>query len=57
MNIENKPDFKALAKTAIEIFHPEVMNYPDDVIEMAIAYKALKLEMSYETMLAVRRHQ
>lgn len=55
MNIETVPDFTALARTAIEIFHPEVLNFPEDIIEKAVEYKALKLEISYNEMLAERK--
>ena len=54
MNNENLPDFKGLARTDIEINHPEVLNFPDDIIEKAVEYKALKLQESYKTMLRER---
>lgn len=55
MQIEAKPDFISLARTAIEIFHPEVLNFPEKTIELAIQYKALKLEESYNQMMIERR--
>jgi hypothetical protein len=54
MNLDSKPDFIELARTAIEIFHPEVLNFPDDIIELAVEFKAEKFRESYETMLRER---
>jgi hypothetical protein len=55
MQIDTTPDFMSLARTSIEIFHPEVLNFPDHIIEMAVAFKAEKLRESYEQMLAERK--
>lgn len=55
MSEELIPDFIGLAKTSIEIFHPEVLDFPDDIIQLAIEYKALKLEESYKAMLLERK--
>lgn len=55
MELDTRPDFLGLAKTSIEIHHPEVLNFPKDIIEKAIEYKALKLEESYNQMLRERR--
>lgn len=55
MQLDPVPDFMGLAKTAIEIFHPEVLNFPQETIDAAIEFKAQKLRESYEAMLADRR--
>lgn len=55
MDLDAIPDFVGLARTSIEIFHPEVLNFPDDIIEKAVQFKAEKLRESYEAMLAERR--
>lgn len=55
MQLDSVPDFKGLAKTAIEIFHPEVLNFPEETIEKAIEFKAEKLRESYEAMLIERK--
>lgn len=55
MELDPVPDFMGLAKTSIEIFHPEVLNFPDDIIEKAVEYKAQEFRRSYETMLADRK--
>lgn len=55
MDLSKKPNFRALARTEISIFHPEVMDFPGEVIELAITYKALMLEKSYDKMLEERR--
>lgn len=54
MDLTQVPDFNALARTSIEIFHPEVLDFPEDVIELAVEFKAMKLQESYLTMLAER---
>lgn len=50
-----KPDFIDLARTSIEIFHPEVLAFPRETIELAIEYKALQFELSYNKMLTERK--
>lgn len=55
MKIDTKPDFMGLARTSIEIFHPEVLNFPEETIKLAIEYKALKLEQSYIAILIERK--
>lgn len=49
------PDFKGLARTTIEMFHPEVLNFPEDIIELAVEKKAQELRESYQAMLHRRR--
>lgn len=55
MNLDSVPDFKGLALESIKVFHPEVLTFPDDIVELAVEYKALKLQESYEAMLRERR--
>lgn len=55
MNLDAAPNFMSLARTAIEIFHPEVLNFPDEIVEKAVVFKAQKLRESYEAMLTDRR--
>jgi hypothetical protein len=54
MENESAPDFIGLARTSIEIFHPEVLDFPDDIIEKAVEFKAENLRESYKAMLADR---
>lgn len=55
MDLDAMPDFVGLARTAIEMFHPEVLNFPEDIIEKAVQFKAEKLRESYQTMLRERK--
>lgn len=55
MELDTVPNFKELARFSIETFHPEVLDFPDEIVEMAIEFKALKLRESYEAMLNERK--
>ena len=50
----NEPNFEELARFSIEIFHPEVLTFPENVIAEAIEFKAQKLRESYLQMLKDR---
>jgi hypothetical protein len=54
MHLSVVPDFTALARTSIEIFHPGVLDFPEDIIEKAVELKARDLKESYENMLRQR---
>lgn len=54
MEINPVPDFLGLAKFSIEIFHPEVLKFPQETIDAAIEFKANKLREGYEQMLRER---
>lgn len=55
MDLNIRPDFRYLARFSIETFHPEILEFPETVVKMAIEYKALQLEEVYEAMLHNRK--
>ena len=54
MSTETLPDFVGLARSYIENFVPEVLDFPDDVVEKAVEHKAAQLREGYMYMLAHR---
>lgn len=56
MDLNIVPDFVGLARTSIEIFHPEILNFPDEIVEKAVEKKAAMFRKHYEDMLLERKN-
>lgn len=52
---DTTPNFLELARFSIEMFHPEVLDFPEDIVELAIEHKAELLRKSYQEMLIQRK--